>query len=39
MGYVNTGLGDLFSALLLSLKALWLALVDQNPFQPCSTWD
>ena len=35
MGYVSSGMGDHFSALLVSLMALWLALVDQNPFWPC----
>ena len=34
MGYVNTWMGDRFSALLMSLMALQLTLVDQNPFQP-----
>ena len=28
-------MGDQFSALLVSLMALRLALVDQNPFLPC----
>ena len=32
MGYVNTGMGDRLSALLVSLMALQLTLVDQNPF-------
>ena len=35
MGYVSTGMGDRFSALLVSLMSLQLVLVDQNPFQPC----
>ena len=35
MGYVSTGMGDRCSALLMSLMALRLALVDRNPFQPC----
>ena len=35
MGYVSTQMGDHFGALLLSLMALWLTLVDRNPFQPC----
>ena len=35
MGYVSIEMGDHFSALLLSLMALRLALVDRNPFQPC----
>ena len=35
MGYVSTGMGDRFSALLQSLMVLRLALVDQNPFRPC----
>ena len=35
MGYVSTGMGDCFSAPLVSLMALWLALVDRNPFEPC----
>ena len=30
MGYVSTGVGDPFSALLVSLMALCLAQVDQN---------
>ena len=34
MGYVSTGMGDRFSALLVSLMALWLTLVDQNLFRP-----
>ena len=33
--YPITGMGDRFGALLLSLMALQLVLVDQNPFQPC----
>ena len=32
MGYVSTWIG---SALLMSLMALQLMLVDLNPFQPC----
>ena len=36
MGYVSAGMGDCFSALLASLMALWLVLVDRNPFQPRS---
>ena len=35
MGYVSTWMGDRFSALLVSLMALQLMLVDQNPFRPC----
>ena len=35
MGYLSTGMGDCFSALLVSLMALWLALVDRQPFRPC----
>ena len=35
MGYISTGMGDCFGALVVSLMALWLALVDQNPFRPC----
>ena len=35
MGYVSTGMGDRFSAVLVSLMALGLALVDQKPFWPC----
>ena len=31
MGYVSTGMGDRLSALLVSLMALWLALVDRQP--------
>ena len=34
MGYISTGMNDLFSALLVSLMALWLTLVDRNPFRP-----
>ena len=36
MGYVSFGTGHYFSALLLSLMALRLALLDQKPFRPCS---
>ena len=35
MGEVNTLMGDRFSALLVSLMALQLTLVDRNPFRPC----
>ena len=35
MGYISTGMGDRFSALIMSLMALQLALVDRNPFRPC----
>ena len=35
MGYVSTGLGGCFGALPMSLMALWLELLDQNPFRPC----
>ena len=35
MGYVSTRMGDCFGALLVSLMALRLALVDPNLFQPC----
>ena len=35
MCYTSTGMGDCFSAVLVSLMALPLILVDQNPFQPC----
>ena len=35
MGYVGTGMGDRFGERLVSLMALRLALVDQNPFRPC----
>ena len=36
MNYISTArMGDLFGALLVSLMALWLALVDSNPFRPC----
>ena len=38
MGYLSTGMADRFGALLVSLMALWLALVDQNPFLPCYIW-
>ena len=34
MGYVSIGMGDHFSAFLVSLMALRHALVDQNPIQP-----
>ena len=34
MGYVSTRMGDCLSALLMSLMALQLPLVDRNPFQP-----
>ena len=34
MGCVSTGMGDRFSALFVSLMALWLMLVGQNPFWP-----
>ena len=32
MSYVRIGMGYRFGALLVSLIALWLMLVDQNPF-------
>ena len=35
MGCVSTRMGDRFSALLVSLMALQLTLVDQNSFRPC----
>ena len=35
MGYVSTGMGESFGALLVSMMALQLMLVDQNPFGPC----
>ena len=35
MSYVSTWMGDPFSVLLISLMALWLTLLDQNPFRPC----
>ena len=35
MGYISAGMGDHFSALLVSLMALQFMLVDQNPFRPC----
>ena len=35
MGYISTGMGDRFGARQLSLMTLRLALVDQNPVQPC----
>ena len=38
MGYVSTGMGDHLSALLMSLIALRLALVDRNPFWPCFSY-
>ena len=31
MGNVSSGMGERFSALLVSQMALWLALVDQKP--------
>ena len=31
MDYVSTGMGDCIGALLVSLMALWLVIVDQNP--------
>ena len=34
-GYISTGMGDCFGALLVSLMALQLMLVDRNPYQPC----
>ena len=38
MVYISTGMVDRFSALLMSLIALRLMLVHQNPFQPCLKW-
>ena len=35
--YVSTEMGDCFSAWLVSLMSLWLALVDRNPLRPCFT--
>ena len=35
MTYISTEMGDRFSALLVSLMALRIALVDRNPFWPC----
>ena len=35
MGYISTGMGDSFGALLMSLMALRLTLSDRNPFRPC----
>ena len=35
MCYVITLMGDHLSALLMSLMALRLTLVDRNPFRPC----
>ena len=35
VSYISSRMGDRFSALLYSLMALRLMLVDQNPFQPC----
>ena len=37
MGYISTWMGDSLSALLMSLMALQLAPIDQNPFQSCFT--
>ena len=34
-GNVSTGLVDRFGVLVVSLKALQLVLVDQNPLWPC----
>ena len=36
MDYLSTGMGDHFSALLVSPMALRLELLDRNPFQPGS---
>ena len=36
MDYVSTWMGDRLSALLVSLMALQLTLVDRNPFWLCS---
>ena len=35
MGHISTRMGDCLSTLFMSLMALLLALVDQNPFPPC----
>ena len=35
MAYISTGMGNRFCALLVSLMALWLTLVEINPFWPC----
>ena len=35
MGFISTWMGDHFSALLMSLMALQLTLVDQNLLWPC----
>ena len=35
MDYISTGMDDHSSALLLSLMALQLTLIDRNPFRPC----
>ena len=35
MGYLSTGMGDRFGAVLVSLVTLRLMLVDRNPFRPC----
>ena len=35
MGSISTWMSGSLSALLMSLMALWFALVDQNPFQDC----
>ena len=32
----RTGMGDRFSALLISLMALPLTLADRNPYRPCT---
>ena len=36
MTYISASMGDHLSALLVSLMAFWLALVERNPFRPCS---
>ena len=35
MGYISTWMGDRLSALLMSLMAVRLMLVDRNPFRAC----
>ena len=35
MGYISTWMGDRFSTLPMSLMALQITLVGQNPFWPC----
>ena len=36
MGYISTWMGDHLSTAVMSLMALWLELVERNPFRPVS---